>query len=102
NAPARRKTAHRRAAGRRAPRRGRSSRPLPATGVGVVPTVTLVANSAGAQGTLDISFAEGLILPRVRLGDPRREFATSVNSRVTSRPVDPRAARCRRAPVIHA
>jgi hypothetical protein len=43
----------------------------------------LVANSAGALETRGDLFAGDSNLPRLRLGDRRREFATSVNNRVT-------------------
>src|SRR4051812_20751084 len=58
--------------------------------LGLNPTMTLVANSAEASGTRGHPFAGGRILPRLRLGDPRREFATSVNTRATNR--EPRAS----------
>src|SRR5262249_31291729 len=41
-----------------------------------VSTVTLVANSAEGVGNPGDPFAGGPILPRLRLGGPRREFAT--------------------------
>src|SRR5262245_49637608 len=43
------------------------------------PVSTLVANSAEASESGGVPFAGGPILPRLRLGDSRREFATSVN-----------------------
>jgi hypothetical protein len=41
--------------------------------------LTLVANSAGASKARGVPFAGGPILRRLRLGDPQREFATSVD-----------------------
>src|SRR5262249_25405745 len=43
------------------------------------PTSTLVANAAEASEIRGAPFAGGPILPRALLGDPRWEFATSVN-----------------------
>jgi hypothetical protein len=54
-----------------------------ADGVGPDPTMTLVANWAGAAGTGAIPFPGDPILPRLRRGDPQREFATSVNNHDT-------------------
>src|SRR5205809_3756795 len=54
---------------------------------------TLVANSAGPSETWGVPFARGPILPRPRLGDPRREFATSVNIRVTKPGSDRKSTR---------
>src|SRR5262249_20347229 len=48
-----------------------------------VSTVILVANSSGASGAVDFAFPTGPSLPKVRPNDPRREFATSINSPVT-------------------
>jgi hypothetical protein len=42
-------------------------------------TSTLVANSAQASETRDDPFAGGPNLPRLRLGNSRGEFATSVD-----------------------
>ena len=47
--------------------------------------MTLVANSIETVKAADFPFAGSLILPRLRPIDVPREFATSVNSRVTSR-----------------
>src|SRR5262249_25902623 len=49
------------------------------------PTSTLVANSAEGVGNPGDPFAGGPILPRLRLGGPRREFATRVIVGFTSR-----------------
>jgi hypothetical protein len=49
-------------------------------------TVALVANSAAVLETRGESFAGGLDLPRLRLGDLRRDFATSVTAPKIGRP----------------
>src|SRR5262249_10820853 len=46
---------------------------------GPTPTSTLVANSPGLLGTQDFFLPGGPSLPRVRLGNRQREFATSVS-----------------------